>query len=157
MTAAPAPSAATSAFRERLAPGPWMFVTLLLLVPAVMLVMTPLNPSLAVPVAVILYAGFAASLLFLAPTVTVSDGVLTAGQASIPVAQLGEIELLDADALREAIGPGADARAYLMVRGYIHSGIRAAVADPADPAPYWIVTTRKPRTLRAAIEAQRGV
>lgn len=152
MTAAPPPSS----FRERLAPGPWMFVGLLLLVPAVMLVMTPLNPELAVPVAVVLYLLFAASLMLLAPVVTVADGVLTAGRAHIPVAQLGAVEVLGDRSLRDAIGPGADARAYLMVRGYIHGGIRVAVSDPADPAPYWVITTRRPQTLKAAIEAARA-
>jgi len=150
----PTPSEPT-AFRERLAPGPWMFIALLLLVPAVMLVMTPLNASLAIPVAVILYAVIAASLMLLAPVVTVEDAVLTAGHARIPVDQLGEIEVLDADALRQAIGPGLDARAYLMVRGYIHSAVRVAVTDPGDPAPYWVITTRKPKTLAAAIAAAR--
>jgi len=152
MTAAPS----TSTFRERLTPGPWMFVALLLLVPAVMLVMTPLNPALAVPVAVVLYLVIAASLVLLAPVVTVADGVLTAGRARIPVAQLGPVEVLGEGSLREAIGPGADARAYLMVRGYIHGGIKVGVNDPADPTPYWVVTSRKPQTLSAAIEAARA-
>lgn len=151
----PTPSDPT-AFRERLAPGPWMFVTLLLLIPAVMLVMTPLNQPLAIPVAVILYAIIAASLMLLAPVVTVNGGTLTAGHARIPADQLGEIEILDADALRQAIGPGLDARAFLMVRGYIHSAVRVAVTDPADPAPYWVITTRKPQTLSAAITAARA-
>lgn len=133
-----------------------MFITLLILLPAIMLVMTPLNQDLAIPVAVILYVIIAASLFFAAPTVSVDDGVLTAGNAQIPVAQLGEVEILTGEELREAIGPKLDARAYLMVRGYIHSAIRVAVSDPADPAPYWVVTSRKPQTLRAAIEAARG-
>lgn len=151
MTARPA----TTGFRERLVPGPWMFVALLLLVPAVMLVMTPINSDFAVPVAVILYVVLAGSLMLLAPIVTVEDGVLTAGHARIPVGELGEVELLGAETLREAIGPKLDARAYLMIRGYIHRGIRVAVTDPADPAPYWVITTRKPQTLRDAIEAAR--
>lgn len=133
-----------------------MFIGLLILLPAVMLVMTPLNQDLAIPVAVILYVGIAASLLLAAPVVAVADGELVAGNARIPVTQLGAVEVLNSEELREAIGPKADARAYLMVRGYIHSGIRVMVSDPIDPAPYWVVTSRKPETLRAAIEAAAG-
>ncbi|MFC7765261.1 DUF3093 domain-containing protein [Leucobacter soli] len=114
-----------------------------------------MNAALALPVAVAVYAAIAVSLFALAPIVTVGDGALAAGQARIPVAQLGEVEILDAEALRAAIGPGLDARAYLMVRGYIHSAVRIAVTDPSDPAPYWVVTTRKPQALQAAIEAER--
>lgn len=150
-----APEAAPT-YHERLTPGPWMFVTLLIMVPAVMLVMTPLNQDLAIPVAVVLYITIAASLLLAAPTVSVHDGVLTAGTARIPVEQLGAIDLLSGEELREAIGPKLDARAYLMVRGYIHSGIRVVVADATDPAPYWVITSRKPQTLRAAIVAAQA-
>jgi len=149
-------STPSQSYRERLTPGPWMFVTLLLLVPAVILVMIPLNESLAIPLAIVLYVIFAGSLVMLAPIVSVENGVLTAGTAKIPLELLGEVKILEDDQLRLAIGPGLDARAHLMVRGYIHRAIRVAVNDPADPAPYWVVTTRKPQTLQAAIAAGRA-
>lgn len=151
MTSADSPPA----FRERLLPGPWLFITLLLIVPAVMLTVTPIKAALAPPVAIAAYVIIAGSLALMAPVVTVADGQLTAGRARIPVTALGRIQVLDADALRAAIGPGLDARSYLLVRGYVHSGLRIEVTDPDDPAPYWIVTTRKPKSLVAAIEAAR--
>lgn len=143
-------------FRERLFPGPWLFITLLLILPAVSLTLTPIDQAIAVPGAIVAYVLVAGSLLLMAPTVEVRGEVLVAGRASIPIALLGRVETLDDEGLRAAIGPGLDARAYLMVRGYIHSGVRIDVEDPADPAPYWIITSRKPRTLRAAIEAARS-
>ena len=43
-----------------------------------------------------------------------------------------------------------DARAYLCIRGWIPTGIRVAVADPQDPTPYWLVSTRRPEELLTA-------
>lgn len=147
----------TSTYRERLLPGPSLFIALLLVLPAVALVLTPISAEIAIPVAVIAYVLLAATFLLLSPSITVSNGVLTAGRAQIPVGQLGAVELLGAEALRAAIGPGLDARSFLLVRGWIHRGVRIENIDAADPAPQWILTTRHPEKLAIAIEASQRV
>lgn len=149
-----APTAGTS-YRERLWPAPTLFVALLLIIPAVMLAVTPMNADLALPIAIGIFAIIAGTLLLSAPTISVSGGELNAGPARIPIGVLGALEALDDRALRATIGPGADARAYLLVRGYIHRGVKIEIDDPADPTPYWVLTTRKPADLIAAIEAAR--
>lgn len=161
MTSSATPASSSSAapanasFRERLLPGPGLFLTLLLIIPAVILLITPIKVSIAPYVAVATYLVISGSLALLSPTITVQGSTLTAGRASIPVALLGEIEMLDDAGLRRAIGPGCDARAHLLIRGYIHRAVRVQNIDPADPAPYWVLTTRKPQSLKAAIEAAR--
>lgn len=149
------PTVARPVFRERLWPTPWLFVALLLIVPAVTLAVMPLNAGLALPLGIGFYVLIAGSLTLAAPAISVENGILAAGRARIPVSLLGEAVALDSDALRTAIGPQLDARAHLLVRGYIHRGVKIEVTDPADPAPYWVLTTRKPRTLLAAIDAAR--
>lgn len=143
-------------FRERLLPGPGLFLVLLLLIPAVLLTMLPLNRELAWPVAVGMYVIITVSLAVMAPSVRVVDGLLIAGPAQIPVRVLGDGDVLDRDALRAAIGPGLDARSYLLIRGYIHTGVRIANLDPSDPAPQWIITSRRPEHLLAAIAEERN-
>lgn len=152
MTSADSPTA----FRERLMPGPWLFLILLLILPAVMLAVTPINAALAVPAAVVIYALVAGSLMLGAPVIAVEGDRLVAGRAQIPVSALGGIRVLGPDELRAAIGPGTDARSYLLVRGYIHTGVSIEVDDPQDPTPRWILTSRRPQALAAAIEAARG-
>lgn len=144
-----------SSYRERLVPGPGLFIALLLVVPAVALVLTPINADIAWYVGGVVYVILVVTFLLLAATVSVNGATLTAGHASIPVAMLGSAEALGADALRAAIGPGLDARSYLVVRGWIHRGVRLENIDPADPAPYWIITTRHPQQLIDSIEAAR--
>jgi hypothetical protein len=148
-------TASTQDYRERLIPGPGLFIALLMLVPGVTLVMTPINDELALPLGITLYVLLAVSFLLLSPSLAVRNGRLTAGRAEIPVDQLGAIELLGAEALRSAIGPGTDARNFLLIRGWIHRGVRIENVDPADPAPLWILTTRHPEKLAAAIEAAK--
>lgn len=155
MTSDSSATAQQATYRERLVPGPGLFVALLLVVPAVALVLTPINADIAWYVGSAVYLILIVTFLLVAATVTVKDNILTAGHASIPVDMLGEAEALGTDALRAAIGPGLDARSYLLVRGWIHRGVRLENIDPADPAPYWIITTRHPQQLIEAINAAR--
>jgi hypothetical protein len=50
-------------------------------------------------------------------------------------------------------GPEADARAYLLLRPYLKRTVRVTVRDDRDPAPYWLVSSRHPEALAAAVTA----
>jgi hypothetical protein len=54
-------------------------------------------------------------------------------------------------------GPGADARAYLLLRPYLKRAVKVEITDPADPAPYWLLSTRHPDRLAGAIAGLRSV
>lgn len=144
---------APNVYSERLWPSPWLFAVLLLIIPATTLTIMPINQSLAVPIAIVLYAIITASLVLMSPLIRVKDGVLSAGRANVPVKFIGALVELDDSSLRKLIGPDADARAYLLVRGYIHRGVKFTLTDTNDPTPYWVITTRKPQTLIAAVQA----
>jgi len=81
------------------------------------------------------------------------DG-FSAGRALLPYRHVGEIEALDAAATRRVLGVDADARAYLLVRAYCRGAVKVMVADRADPAPYWLVSTRHPAALAASLAAR---
>lgn len=91
-----------------------------------------------------------------ATRVDVEDGWLRAGRARIAGEFLGEAEPLDAAETRRVAGPGADARAYLLLRPYLKRSVKVVVRDERDPAPYWLVSTRDPEHLVAAIRVIRG-
>jgi hypothetical protein len=88
--------------------------------------------------------------------VGVADGSLHAGRAQIGLEHLGTAEPLDAAATRLAMGAGADARAFLVMRPYLKRAVRVPITDPADPTPYWLVGSRHPDALAAAINARSG-
>ena len=88
--------------------------------------------------------------------ISVRDGVLTAGRARIATGHLGAVTPLDAESAHRLAGRDADARAFLLLRPYVRPAVRVDIADPADPTPYWLVSTRHPARLVAALDAARS-
>jgi hypothetical protein len=84
----------------------------------------------------------------------VADGEFRAARAHIALEHLGPAEILDAEGTRLALGPAADARAFLVTRPYLKQAVRVPLDDPADPTPYWLVSTRRPEALAAALNAR---
>jgi hypothetical protein len=77
------------------------------------------------------------------------------GRDRLPLALAGEVTALDEDQTRALRGPRADPAAYLMSRPYLPRSVYIAVDDPAARGPYWLIGTRRPEELAAAIEAAR--
>ncbi|MBL0748128.1 DUF3093 domain-containing protein [Nocardioides sp. G10] len=103
----------------------------------------------AVVVMVALFVGYGR------PRVAVEDGILHAGPAHIDLEHVGEVTALDSDDVRRQAGVDADARAYLLLRPYLKRGVRIDITDPADPAPYWLVSCRRPEALVTAVRVGR--
>jgi hypothetical protein len=80
---------------------------------------------------------------------------LRVGQARLPLAQAGQVVALDAGQTRALRGPRADPAAFLLARPYLPQAVYVEVQDPAGTVPYWLVGTRRPAELAAAIEAAR--
>lgn len=83
--------------------------------------------------------------------VEVVDGALLVGKARLEPGFRGEARALTAEELRQIMGPGADARAFLQTRPYVKTGALVVVNDPQDSAPYWLVSTRRPDQLIASL------
>ena len=88
-----------------------------------------------------------------AARLTVRDGFFRAGRAGIAGEHLGAATALDPETTRRIAGVEADARAYLLLRPYLKRAVKVEIADPADPAPYWLVSTRHPDELARALTA----
>lgn len=142
-------------YRERLWPTPWIYVSSLLFVPASILVLAPVSLPAGIVTGVVMYVAVVGSLSLTAPVIEVADGRLRAGRAEIPLAQTGEAYAAEGDAARVERGTGLDARAFLVIRGWVRHVVRVPVADPADPTPYWLVSSRRPNELAAAINGSR--
>ena len=113
---------------------------------------TPLFATVATLSAAAIGYGFVAAYGALQVAV---DHELHAGRAHISPEFLGEVEVLDRTAYREVMGPRADVRAWLATRPWIDTGVRVTIDDPADPHTYWLLGSRRPDRLAAAIEDLR--
>jgi len=87
--------------------------------------------------------------------IEVSRGALRVGKSALPLAQAGQVTMLDADQTRALRGPRADPAAFLLARPYLPEAVYIAVEDPAGVTPYWLIGTRRPAELAAAIDAAR--
>ena len=85
--------------------------------------------------------------------VSVTEGELRVGRAHIGAEHLGAVSSLDAEQTRRTAGVDADARAFLALRPYLDRAVRVTIDDHRDPAPYWLIATRRPDELAAAIGA----
>lgn len=81
----------------------------------------------------------------------VADGWFRAGRARIELHHLGAVAALDAEQTRLVSGREADARAFLLLRPYLSRAVKVEIGDPADPTPYWLVSSRHPEALAAAL------
>ena len=69
---------------------------------------------------------------------------------------LGRVRVLDRERMEALRGVEADVRAYLCQRGWVPGGVVVEVVDPEDPVPYWLISSRKPQGLAAALERANG-
>jgi hypothetical protein len=87
--------------------------------------------------------------------IEVSDGRLLAGRSVLPLRYATEVVILDERQAAAMRGPQADPAAHLMLRPFLKQAVYIAVRDPAGQVPYWLVGTRRPAELAAAIEQCR--
>jgi hypothetical protein len=145
-----------SIYRERLLPGPMIFVIAALVIPASLLVFLPINLTLGVICAAVLYAGCVILLVVSSPWIEVTDVALLAGRARLPLPNVGDATGFSGTEATRQRGPKLDARAWLVIRGWISPVVRVDVLDANDPTPYWLVSTRHPNDLIAALKKAKS-
>lgn len=91
------------------------------------------------------------ALVVTAPRIRVDEAVFRAGRARLPRRCVGRVRVCDPETLHRLRGVGADARAYLCLRSWVRGAVVVEVDDPADPHPYWLVSSRRPDRLRDAL------
>jgi hypothetical protein len=142
-------------YRERLWAAPWLFISTALVIPASLIVFAPINWMAGVITAIVLYAGCVGMLIASSPTIRVTETTLVAGRAQIPLTLVGEPTGYTADAAILQRGQRLDARAWLLIRGWVKPVVKVPVLDEHDPAPYWLLSTRSPDQLVRALNQGR--
>ncbi|GAA2014504.1 DUF3093 family protein [Microbacterium ulmi] len=147
---------AGAAYRERLSPSLWALVSAAVVAPMAALVFAPLDTTVALVVGVLVGAAFVALLVAGSPVVEVRDGRLRAGRAHIGVEYLGAPVALTGDDARHRRGPGLGRDAWHVIRGGIDGVVVVPVTDPDDPTTEWVVSSRTPDRLAAALNRARA-
>jgi hypothetical protein len=107
---------------------------------------------------VLLYAIVAVFLLnWGSATLEVTPGVLRAGRDTLALSDASEVIVLNAEQAALLRGPRADPAAHLLLRPYLKRAVCVRLTETAAAAgvPYWMMSTRHPDKLAAAIESAR--
>ncbi|MGJ7441570.1 DUF3093 domain-containing protein [Aquipuribacter sp. MA13-6] len=146
---------------ERLWPAAWVWAGGVLVAATLGVVFVPATSiPTAVVVGLLALVGMFLLLRYWSPVLKVvepGEGAglwLQAGQARIPAVALGAAVALDAEQMRSALGPDLDARSHRCIRGWVATGVRLPVTDVRDPVPYWLVSSRDPAALAAALASE---
>lgn len=102
-----------------------------------------------VPAAVLLWWGRTR----VAVTASPEGSFLRAGPAVLPLGVVARAAIVPAAAKRSAMGRQLDPAAYLQHRAWVRTMVLVVLDDPEDPTPYWLVSTRRPQALVAALGA----
>jgi hypothetical protein len=105
----------------------------------------------------VLFCGGCAALLLSwgRATIEVFDGELRAGSVTLPLATAGQVGALDEAQTRALRGPRADPSAYMLIRPYLKRAVYIEISGEHQQRPYWLLCTRRPADLAAAIERSR--
>jgi hypothetical protein len=87
-----------------------------------------------------------------AATIEVTGTVLRADGDTLALSDAAQVLALDERQSAQLRGPKGDPAAHLLLRPYLRRAVYIALADPAGGTPYWLVATRHPEELAAAIE-----
>ena len=155
-------------YRERLhVPLAWW----LLAVPVVLILGGTLYAGLPWPWPIVIIGGLGAGcaallIAFGRATIEVDDRVLRAGSTVLPATAISEVVALDERQSAQLRGPRADPAARFYSRPYLKESVYVAVDPPVvhtaqgdsvphRQVPYWVIGTRRPAELAAAIERCR--
>jgi len=142
-------------YRERLLPPLTVFLASALLIPATLLVFLPIDPVVGVVVAILFYVAAVVALVVSSPVVRVDDEGLHAGRAHLHPHEMGRAEGFTGSAATAERGPRLDARAWTLFRGWVGPVVKIDLVDETDPAPYWLVSTRRPEEVVSRLEEIR--
>ena len=79
------------------------------------------------------------------------DAELWAGPAHLPVSVVTRSAAVPKTAKSAALGRQLDPAAYVLHRAWVGPMLLVVLDDPDDPTPYWLVSTRHPDRVLAAL------
>ncbi len=148
--------ASRASYRERLSPSLWLMISAAVAAPMAALVFVRIDTTLALVIGGVVAVAIVALLVFGSPVVEVRDGWLRVGRARIEVHWLGDAQTFTGEEARMARGPGLHPRSWHMLRGGIDGIVVIQITDPDDPTPSWVISSRTPDRLVAAIRREQS-
>ena len=81
------------------------------------------------------------------------DPELWVGDAHLPVSVIARSAAVPRTAKSAALGRQLDPAAYVVHKAWVGPMVLVVLDDPEDPTPYWLVSSRRPEKVLAALRA----
>lgn len=138
-------------YSEWVLPNWTSFLPVLIIYPTLWLTFVPINETLGVWLGLGLTILFPALMVLKAPKIEVTSTTLRVGSAVIDRKFLVSARAIEGTDGFAARGRDLDSRAHIQFQGSVKSLLKVDLADPEDPTPYWLFSTRKPAELKKAL------
>ncbi len=83
--------------------------------------------------------------------ISVDENWLYIGDASIERRFISSVTALTSPQMALLRGRDANPQCWMALRFWVSPGVKIEINDPADPTPYWLVSTKKATALAAAL------
>jgi hypothetical protein len=139
-------------FKEVLRPPIWVLAFIyFLLLSLVIAIWAAFGSAVTIYAFVLATAGVIFIAFKARSTIFISADELRIDRAHIEIKYLGEVKVLDAQAMRLLRTRDADPAAYLAMKFWTPIGVKIEVKDPRDPTPYWLVTSKRGEEIAALL------
>ncbi|MBY6541056.1 DUF3093 domain-containing protein [Rhodococcus sp. BP-349] len=82
------------------------------------------------------------------------ERMLHAGKARLPASVIDRVAVVPGTAKSAALGRQLDPSAFVQHRSWVKPMVLVVLDDENDPTPYWLVSTRNPDAVAAALTPQ---
>ena len=127
------------------------FLPVLGIFPTLWLTFVPINDVLGTWLGISLTFVVVALKIAKSPRIRVTADQLEVANAKIERKFIRGAQAIGPDGVFAARGRDLDSRAWIYFQGSVDSLLRVELADPNDPTPYWLFSTRKPEVLKKAL------
>ncbi|WP_297741219.1 DUF3093 domain-containing protein [uncultured Tessaracoccus sp.] len=136
-------------YHERLrAPWLWWLLGAGLVASVILAVFVFVDLWLVITLAVLSTLVVVLGILGFSLVIKVDERGLAVGRYLLEAPYVGRAEIVDGD-----VRADTDERSFMLTRPYVQQKVRVWIDDPADPHPAWLISTRRPAELVAAIQA----
>jgi len=144
-------------YRETVWPSFAAVSPLIIVAPSFALVVTPFTDFVvATLVGSVMFVITLLVVLSIAPKIAVvSEGrgaFLQVNAARIGTNHISSVEIIAKSDVRQERGPKLDARSFRVFQPSVAAMVKIHLKDPADSTPYWLVSTRDPEAIKAALK-----
>ena len=146
-------SNSNSEFAERINWPVWLWLFLAMMIASIYLTFwAPFGNLVAAAISILISIALIYSARKSVLEIVVINNWLYVGNAKIDCKHIKKVTELKKEEFLKLRGQNADPAAFNATRFWVSTGVKVELKDKNDPTPYWLIATRKPKKLAAALD-----